>query len=511
MKRCIIFIRVSTIQQDYERQRIELIKYAESKGYNDYIVIAHKESAIKLKEQERQGIEELKDIIKRDSSIDSIFIWEISRLARREDVLHNIKTFFIENKINLYIWDKRYQLLNDDGSVNSETELLFTLYSYFASQEMKLKIERSKSGKTRLKKEGKYVGGKLLFGFTTTKDNIIIPNEEELNIVKWIFDTYLNTDISLRQLGIECQRRGIIKTDNKRSAASWLKFMVTNYGYCGEHKYYKYPQILPKEFVDKAIEKMKGAARLPRYTDNIYWCKSILYNTNYNRNYIANKTDAKYTTRDPHHQLDINLFDSFIWHLVKNFYYPLSLRVNTNNINKKLDDELISIEMKLTTINNKLDKLAKELIKINTLYIKERLSETEYETRYNDNINSKAILSDSKRLLEENRLTILSKKENVLKRPGLLDINSLTNGLDDIKIYDLIHQLIKRIYITLHEDHIQIIVEDYVMNIKEEYKLIKNKIYQLNDYEEWEKMEFEIKKRFTYIKRKKDNNIVIPK
>ena len=69
--------------------------------------------------------------------------------------------------------------MNDDGSVNADTQLLFTLYSYFASQEMKLKLERSKSGKERLKKEGFFVGGKVLFGFTTTKNNIIIPNEEE--------------------------------------------------------------------------------------------------------------------------------------------------------------------------------------------------------------------------------------------------------------------------------------------------------------------------------------------
>lgn len=509
MKRCIIFIRVSTIQQDYERQRIELINYAKTKGYDDYIVIAHKESGIKLAEQERQGIEELKDVIKRDSSIDSIFIWEISRLARREDVLHSIKNFLIENKINLYIWDKQYQLLNDDGSVNADTQLLFTLYSYFASQEMKLKLERSKSGKERLKKEGFFVGGKVLFGFTTTKNNIIIPNEEELNIVKWIFETYLNSDISLRQLGIECQKRGIIKTDNKRSAASWIKFMVTNYGYCGEHKYYKYPMVIPKEYIDKAIIKMKGAARLPRETQNIYFCKSLLYNTDYNRTYIANRTDAKYATRDPHHQLDINLFDSFIWDVVKNDFYPLFLRVNDENINTTLDNELAIIEMKLTTINTKLEDLSNELTKINNLYIKNRLSEEDYEVRYNNNINSKTILSDSKRLLEQSRLTILNKKESALNRTGLIDIRTMTNGLDDKQKYDLIHQLVNKIYISKKDGYVEILVENKILHTHDEYRLIDGKIYyyndiyMLNEEDEWLEYEFEIEKRFTYQKRKR--------
>lgn len=503
MKRCILFLRVSTEQQDYEHQRIELIKYAKSKGYSDYIVIAHKESGIKLAESERQGIEELKEMIERDSSISAIFIFEISRLARREEVLHSIKTYLIEKKINLFIFDKQYQLLNEDGTVNSDTELLFTLYSYFASQEMKVKKIRMNAGKSRLKNEGKFYGGRLLYGFKSDKNNNILIDEEKLNTVKWIFETYLNTDISIRQLGIECQRRGIIKTDNKRSAGSWIKFMLYNYGYCGESEFVKYPVVIPKEWIERAKEKARSQARLPRETQNIYWCKSLLFNTDNKMTYIANRTDAKYCVREPHHQLDINLFDSFIWYQVKNFYYPLSLRINSTNINKKLDDELIEIEMKLTTINTKLDKLSKELTKINTLFIKERISDSEYETMYNDNINSKAILSNSKTLLEQSRLTILNKKENALNRSGLLDINSLTYGLDDKKIYDLIHQLIKRIYITKKEDYIEIIIEDKVMLMREEYRLIDGKINQLNDFEEWEEIDFEIIKRYSYINKKK--------
>lgn len=509
MKRCIIFIRVSTVQQDYERQRLDLIKYAKTKGYKDYIIISHKESAIKLKEAERQGIEDLKQEIERDSSIDAIFVHEISRLSRREDVLHSIKTYLIEHKINLYLFDKDYQLLNKDGSINEQTELLFTLYSYFAQQEMKWKKLRMNSGKERLKKENKFVGGKLLFGFSTTKDNVIIPNEKQLNIVKWIFDTYLNTDISLRQLGIECQKRGIIKTTNKRSASSWLKFMVTNTGYCGEHLYYKYPAVIPKEYIERAKKKMNGATRLPRYTDNVYYCKSILYNVDNKKNYIANLTDAKYATREPHHQLDINLMDSFIWDLTKNNYYPLHVRVHDTNVHKELDDELAVIEMKLTTVNNRLEQLSKELTKINTLYVKERLSEDEYETMYNDNIKNKTILSDSKRLLEQSRLTILSKKESALNRTGLINIETLTSGLDDKQIYDLIHQAINKVYISKKDDYIEIKVEDNTLHLVDEYRLIDGKIYYYNDMQdlngedEWLEYEFEILQRYKYKKRKR--------
>lgn len=507
--RCLLFLRVSTIQQDYEHQRIELIKYAKTKGYDDYLIIAHKESGIKLNEQERQGIEELKEMIERDSSISAVFIFEISRLARREEVLHSIKTYLVEKKINLYIYDKQYQLLNEDGSINEQTELLFTLYSYFASQEMKIKKIRMNAGKQRLKKDGKFYGGKLLYGFKSDKDNNILVDEEKLNNVKWIFNEYLNTDISIRQLGIECQRRGIIKTSNKRSAASWIKFMLTNYGYCGESDFVKYPVVIPKECIDKAKEKARNQARLPRETQNIYYCKSLLYNIDHKKTYVANRTDAKYCIRDPHHQLDINLMDSFIWDLTKNNYYPLYIRIHDTNVNKELDNELSIIEMKLTTINNKIEQLSKELTKLNDLYIKERLSENEYETRYNDNINSKAILSDSKRLLEQSRLTILQKKESALNRTGLIDIETLTNGLDDKQKYDLIHQTVKKVYISKKDGYIELLVENKILHTKDEYRMIDNEIYyyndihELNDEDEWLKYEFDIERRYEYIKRKR--------
>jgi DNA invertase Pin-like site-specific DNA recombinase len=47
MKKVILLIRVSTVYQDYEAQKDELIRYAKSHGYtdDDIIVLADKESA----------------------------------------------------------------------------------------------------------------------------------------------------------------------------------------------------------------------------------------------------------------------------------------------------------------------------------------------------------------------------------------------------------------------------------------------------------------------------------
>ena len=103
MAKAIILLRVSTKYQDYEQQKKELIEYCNSKGYDNYIFIEDKESG-KLKEEERLGLNKLKETIVKDSSFKSVFVYEISRLARTEKVLYSMKEFFIDKKINLYIY-----------------------------------------------------------------------------------------------------------------------------------------------------------------------------------------------------------------------------------------------------------------------------------------------------------------------------------------------------------------------------------------------------------------------
>lgn len=216
MAKAIILLRVSTKYQDYEQQKKELIEYCNSKGYDNYIFIEDKESG-KLKEEERLGLNKLKETIVKDSSFKSVFVYEISRLARTEKVLYSMKEFFIDKKINLYIYDKQYQLLNNDGTVNSETELLFSLYAYFASQEIKTKRTRTERGKQFAREQGKFAAGHLLYGYTVDNDNYIIIDEEKMKNVIYLVDKYITTDISIGMLGIEMYERGIFDKCNRKS------------------------------------------------------------------------------------------------------------------------------------------------------------------------------------------------------------------------------------------------------------------------------------------------------
>ena len=53
MAKVVILLRVSTIQQDFEQQKEDLVRWSEQLGYEDYVFIEDKESGVKLAEEER--------------------------------------------------------------------------------------------------------------------------------------------------------------------------------------------------------------------------------------------------------------------------------------------------------------------------------------------------------------------------------------------------------------------------------------------------------------------------
>jgi len=100
MKRIVLIVRVSSDKQSNDEQRNQLIEYCKSEGYtvNDWLLIENVESA--TQKNELDGLKRLKQAIK-DYSIQSVYVWELSRLSRRYEVLEQLRNLFIENKINL--------------------------------------------------------------------------------------------------------------------------------------------------------------------------------------------------------------------------------------------------------------------------------------------------------------------------------------------------------------------------------------------------------------------------
>jgi DNA invertase Pin-like site-specific DNA recombinase len=62
-----------------------------------------------------------------------------------------------------------FKLLDDNGKVNQQGEIIFTLFGLFAESEVKTKLERFVRKRKELMVMGLSIGGKLLFGYDRSK------------------------------------------------------------------------------------------------------------------------------------------------------------------------------------------------------------------------------------------------------------------------------------------------------------------------------------------------------
>jgi len=101
MKKVVIYTRVSTQGQEFQRQANDLTAYAVSNKMLIEKVFAEKISGAK-KNTERTELMNMIQFVK-DNNIDKVLVTELSRLGR--DTLEVLKTIEIlnQNKISLYI------------------------------------------------------------------------------------------------------------------------------------------------------------------------------------------------------------------------------------------------------------------------------------------------------------------------------------------------------------------------------------------------------------------------
>ena len=143
MAKCIILSRVSTAQQELDSQTQAIKNEALRCGFKekDFIIIEDIESAIKLSEEERNGLNKMKEEISKHGDITHVFIYELSRLSRRQLVLFSIRDYLIDRGIQLVCCTPYFRLL-ENGKLSQTANLMFSIFASMAESEMSLKQER---------------------------------------------------------------------------------------------------------------------------------------------------------------------------------------------------------------------------------------------------------------------------------------------------------------------------------------------------------------------------------
>lgn len=178
--KAIIYARVSTIGQDYDRQLNELKQYADRMGYDVVKTFSEKISGAK-KVEERQAMTELLNYVE-VNKVDKVLIYECSRLSRHAVDFLSIIEIFNERKISLYIHQNGLETLLPNGEINPIATLVLGILAQFNSMERSLIRSRMESGYNNFRRNGGVVGRKT--GYRKTTEQLKEEYAEEIRLLK---------------------------------------------------------------------------------------------------------------------------------------------------------------------------------------------------------------------------------------------------------------------------------------------------------------------------------------
>ena len=300
-KKAVIFARVSTEAQDYTEQVNRMTAVAMADGYSksNLVVISNKESAIKLAEDEREGLQQLQQAIAADSAINAVYVFEISRLGRRMDVISSVVQWLTDSHIQLVCDTPNVRLFERDGSVSFGGQMMIYLMGVMAAQEMKIKKERFANGKKRNKELGLYCGERLAFGFTVVNKREVV-NEAEAEVIRTAYQMYANDENRTSQSNIDIanylREHGVCKFSDKFFSAGRVAKFISYPKYRGA--------IVSEELWDKCNEiRLKNyngsKERKQAFGERLIKCQDCGRNFQLShRSYICSAHKSEYKNSD---------------------------------------------------------------------------------------------------------------------------------------------------------------------------------------------------------------------
>lgn len=152
-----LFIRVSTEQQDYNRQVLELTQYCKSRGFFVAKTIASKISGARKNEQ-RPDIQELFQAAKM-GLFKKVVVSELSRIGRNAREIRSTINQLHDRGISIVFKNLGgLESLSEEGTESFVTNIIISIYSELAQEEKRILSERIRSGLVSAKARGKQLG-----------------------------------------------------------------------------------------------------------------------------------------------------------------------------------------------------------------------------------------------------------------------------------------------------------------------------------------------------------------
>lgn len=431
--KCILLVRVSTEKQSYDAQMKELHETALKAGYaeKDIVPVAEKESGIKLSEEERAGLNKMKELIE-TGDFDCVFAWEISRIARRKKILFSILEYLVERKIQLIIKEPFIRLLKSDASIDEAAETIFTLYAQLAETEMRNKLSRFKRAKEEGYAKGRYEGGRVTLGYKVNDDGFWEIDEEGAAVVRLIFELYNSGEYSTTTLAKELLARGYFRIKypvskrgnvmNVTTVKNRIWQILRNPMYRGgQSKLQKgdkvvfnsnnYPQIIDDETWEKCEKKRAENKHIPK-AKNEYLLTPLIHCI-CGASYSVNLVDGCYNCRVKHNAVEkgldhspnihANLIESLAW-FVALMEMQSDNAVKCKDVQAQNESMIEVLETKIAYSTDTIDKLIKRREKLDDDYY---INGTITDARY------KELTEGQNKVIAEERSNITNYKSQI--------------------------------------------------------------------------------------------------
>lgn len=484
-KKCILMVRVSTEQQSYDAQMQELHDLALKSGYteNSITPVAEKESGIKLSEEERAGLNRMKELIE-TGEYDCVFAWEISRIARRKKILFSILEYLIDRKIQLVIKEPYIHLLKPDGSIDEGSETIFTLYAQLAETEMRNKMARFQRAKEEGYKKGRYEGGKITRGYRVNEDGFWDIDPEGAKFVRMVYNMYISGNYSMTELAKELLARGYFYNTSRKgekvqlsltNAKAEISHMLKNPLYRGGQTTFvrgdneifnrnSYPQIIDDETWALCEKRRNENRHIPKAKGQ--YLLTPLIHCKCGASYSVNRLDASYNCRVKHNAVEKGLEHSpnILASLIECLAWYVALMEMQNDSVAKTKDmqatneaEIKVLEGKIVHSEGVIESMMKRRERLdNDFYVNATMSEERY-----DQLTKK----QNETILEENRkirsyqgqIKILQEQiANSITFDEMFDslrgqFDTLKNGTD----FETMRAIIKRYIVDIHVEPIE--------------------------------------------------------
>ena len=194
----IIFSRVSTLAQDYQRQTDELLEYADKMGYSVEKVFEEKISGAK-KNEERKVLMAMMSYIK-SNQIEKVLTWELSRIGRDSLQVLQVVEMLNDSKISLYIKNYNLETLNPNGTINPLSQFMVQILNSVNMMDRQALIQRLRSGYSAARNKGIKVGRKTGVQ-VKSDDQFLKENKEVAKLLKQGFSVRKVMKLSDRSSG----------------------------------------------------------------------------------------------------------------------------------------------------------------------------------------------------------------------------------------------------------------------------------------------------------------------